>query len=230
MTLLLFDMETKDWIVVLATLLGPILAVQAQKAVESFSARKGRKASVFAQLMATRAARLSPEHVQALNMIDIVFYGDKLLGIRRRTKEEQAVLDAWKEYHDNLGEGADLPEVQQQAHYSKRDELFLNLVHAMSQDVGFSFDRVQLKRGAYSPLAHEELEADQQALRKATIGVLTGKAPLNMQVVSMPVNEAVAASYQRNIERIAAALEKAAGNAPSHESVGTATKGARTSD
>jgi hypothetical protein len=202
-------MDTKDWIIVIATLLGPILAVQAQKAVEAFRERHDRKTRVFAQLMATRAARLSPEHVQALNMIDIVFYGGSFLGFRRRSKQEQAVLDAWKEYHDNLGEGADLPELQQQAHYSKRDELFLNLVHAMSQDVGFSFDRVQLKRGAYTPIAHEELEADQRVLRKATIDALSGKFPLKMDVVGMPVNEQVSQRYQENMERIAVALEKA---------------------
>ena len=203
-------MDTKDWITVVAALLGPILAVQAQKAVEAFRDRRDRKSRLFAQLMATRAARLSPEHVQALNMIDIVFYGSSTFGFRRRAKQEQAVLDAWKEYHDNLGEGADMPEHQQQAHYSKRDELFLNLVHAMSQDVGYSFDRVQLKRGAYTPVAHEELESDHRALRKATIGALSGAVPIRMEVVAMPVNEKVASQYQNNMERIANALEKSA--------------------
>lgn len=210
-------MDTKDWIIVFATLLGPILAVQAQKAVEAIRERNDRKIRVFAQLMATRAARLSPDHVQALSMIDIVFYGGSFLGFRRRTKQEQVVLDAWKEYHDNLGEGADLPEAQQQAHYSKRDELFLNLVHAMSQDVGFSFDRVQLKRGAYTPVAHEELEADQRALRKATISALSGIAPLKMEVVGMPVNEKVTQRYQDNMERIASALEKQASQSAPRE-------------
>lgn len=203
-------MDYKDWIIVTATLLGPILAVQAQKAVEAIKDRRERKARVFAQLMATRAARLSPEHVQALNMIDIVFYGESILGFRKRSKEEQAVLDSWKEYHDNLSEGSNMSEPQQQAHYSKRDELFLNLVHAMSQDVGYSFDRVQLKRGAYTPMAHEELESDYRALRKATISALSGEQPIRMEVVAMPFNEKLAAQYQNNMERIANALEKSA--------------------
>ena len=138
-------MDYKDWIIVFATLAGPILAVQAQKAVESLRERRARKERVFAQLMATRAARLTPEHVQALNMIDLVFYGGSILGMRRRSKREQAVLDAWKEYHDNLSEGSNWPEPQQQAHYAKREEIFLNLLYALAQDVGFSFDRVQLK-------------------------------------------------------------------------------------
>lgn len=120
-----FAMDYKDWIIVAATLLGPILAVQAQKAVESFRERRSRKARVFSQLMATRAARVSPEHVQALNMIDIVFFGDRTVGVRHRSKSEQAVLDSWREYHDHLGvkaegEGLRLWNV-------RSDELFTNL-------------------------------------------------------------------------------------------------------
>jgi hypothetical protein len=202
------SMDYKDWIIVLATLTGPILAVQAQKAVEALRDRRARKERVFAQLMATRAARLSPEHVQALNMIDIVFYGSSLFGVRRRSKQEQVVLDAWKEYHDNLSEGDNWPEAQQQAHWAKREELFLNLLYAVAQDVGFSFDRVQLKRGAYTPVAHEELELEQRALRRALIGSFSGESPLKMEVMRMPVNEQLVAEYRENVARIATALEK----------------------
>ena len=207
-------MENKDWIIVLATLAGPILAVQAQKAVESLRERRNRKSRVFAQLMATRAARLSPDHVQALNMIDIVFFGSTVFGIRHRSRREQSVLDAWKEYHDNLSEGAEWPEAQQQAHYVKRTELFLNLLYAIAQDVGFSFDRVQLKRGAYSPVAHEELENEQRAVRRVLIRSLSGDLPLKMEVVSLPMNEEAAAAMRANVERIAQALESAAANQP----------------
>src|SRR6478609_140116 len=137
-------MDKIDWVMVFATLLGPILAVQAQKAVEKYRERRMRKERVFERLMATRAARLSPEHVQALNMIDLVFYGGA-----KRSKKEQAVLGAWKEYLDLLSEDfARMTEVQQQAHWSKADDLFVNLLEKMASDLGLAFDRVQLKKGA----------------------------------------------------------------------------------
>ncbi len=201
------SMETKDWIIVLATLLGPVLAVQAQKWVESMREQRGRKVRVFTQLMATRAARLSSEHVQALNMIDLVFYGGFVFGIHHRTRKEQAILDAWKEYHDNLSSGAELPEVPQQTHFTQRGELFLNLLYAMAQDVGYRFDRVQLKRGAYTPVAHEEIESDQRALRKVLLQTMSGESPLTMKVLQMPSNPELTEEYRRNIERIANALE-----------------------
>lgn len=201
------NIETKDWIMVIATLLGPILAVQAQKWIEVAREHRARKLRVFTQLMATRAARLSPEHVQAINMIDLVFYGSFTFGIHRRTRKEQAILDAWKEYHDNLCGGVDLTETQQQTHYTQRNELFINMLYAISQDVGFTFDRVQLKRGAYTPIAHEEIEADQNALRKVLLNALSGASPLSMNVLQMPSNPELAEEYRRNIERIANALE-----------------------
>jgi hypothetical protein len=67
-------MTTSDWAIVSATLLGPILAVQAQKWLERWRDYRNRKMWVFQTLMATRAARLEAEHVRALNMIDLVFY------------------------------------------------------------------------------------------------------------------------------------------------------------
>ena len=96
MQTLFLGLELKDWATIVAALLGPVLAVQAQKAVESLREKQRRKAFLFEQLMATRAARLAPEHVRALNMVDLVFYGERVLGIQRRSAKEQRVLDTWE--------------------------------------------------------------------------------------------------------------------------------------
>jgi hypothetical protein len=95
----------------------------------------------------------------------------------------------------------------QQAHYAKREELFLNLLYAMAQGVGYTFDRVQLKRGAYTPMAHEETQAEQSAIRKTLLKTLSGESPLSMKVIQIPSNPELSEEYRRNIERIADALE-----------------------
>lgn len=179
-------MELKDWLVIGATVLGPILAVQAQKVVELLRERRTRKLWVFQTLMATRAARLSPEHVQALNMINLVFYGHRILGINSRSKDEQTVLDAWKEYHDHLNDRHD--EKTFELWFVKGNELFVNILFSMATELGFSFDRVELNKGAYSPIAHGELEREQSELRKKAIQVLSGEIPLSMNVESLPVD------------------------------------------
>ncbi|MBG1249207.1 hypothetical protein F4W02_18855 [Burkholderia pseudomallei] len=65
---------------VAATVAGPILAVQAQKWVERARASAQRRDWIFGTLMATRQDRVSMEHVRALNMIDLAFYGTRVLG------------------------------------------------------------------------------------------------------------------------------------------------------
>jgi hypothetical protein len=44
-----------DWLIITATLLGPVLAVQAQKWVERFQERRKQQVAVFATLMTTTA-------------------------------------------------------------------------------------------------------------------------------------------------------------------------------
>jgi hypothetical protein len=178
--------------------LSPILAVQAQKAIESFREQRRRKIFLFEQLMATRAARLAPEHVRALNMIDLIFYGE-------RTAKERSVLDAWKQYHDHLNTRvADTPIALWGA---QGDELFTNLLYAIAQDLGFKFDRVQLKRGSYSPVAHGEIEAEQTELRKAVLSLVAGKHALKMSVVDFPMDPEAVAANKTAILNIGKALE-----------------------
>lgn len=177
-------MQLNEILIICATILGPILAVQAQKAIERARERRGRKAWLFQTLMATRAARVSMEHVQALNMIDLVFYGTQLLGVNRRSRAEKTVLDAWKEYLDHLNTRVEDKDLS--VWTSRGEDLFVNLLFAISQDVHFSFDRVQLKKGVYSPVAHGDLEFEQTANRRLLLQVLSGQKPLKMEITNIP--------------------------------------------
>ena len=182
----------------MATIAGPILAVQAQKMVERFRERRVRKLWIFHTLMATRANRTANEHVQALNMIDLSFYGSKIFWIQRRTKKEQAVLDAWTDYRTQLNTAAQ-PDVGVWS--GKCDELFINLLHAISCDMGFSFDRVQLKTGSYTPIAHGDFMAEQTATRKLWLEVLKGTRPLKMEITNLPTAPAKPPSQVEDSER-----------------------------
>lgn len=180
-------MHTSDFVIAACTLFGPIFAVQAQKAIERARERRSRKAWVFHTLMATRAARLSADHVQALNMIDLVFYGKRILGINSRSKYEQAVIDAWHEYLDHLG--TKFEDASKDLWFAQGDELFINLLFAMATDLGYKFDRVQLKKGGYSPVAHGNIELEQNAIRRLALKVLSGDTALKMDISTLPVNE-----------------------------------------
>ena len=76
-------MTISDWLMIIAVLLAPLIAVQVQKWLEHHRENRERKLRVFKTLMATRAATVSPDHVQALNMIDLEFSGKRKYNVRR---------------------------------------------------------------------------------------------------------------------------------------------------
>jgi hypothetical protein len=172
------DMTTKDWITVIAVILGPILAVQAQKFLESIREKRNRRLSLFKTLMSTRAERLSREHVQALNMIDIEFYGRRLFGTRYQTSKEKKVTNAWKNYNDHLNQKNSYDTVE--SWVRDGDTLFTRIMYEMSIALGYDYDEVQLKRDSYRPEAHVNIE-------NAQLDVLTGLASVLKHERSIPM-------------------------------------------
>ena len=70
-------MKLSDVLMIAAVLLAPVVAVQVQKWLEQYRAERERQLRIFKTLMATRATGLSHDHVQALNLIDLEFQGDR---------------------------------------------------------------------------------------------------------------------------------------------------------
>src|SRR6266571_9470615 len=178
-------MNISEITMLIAVLLGPVLAVQAQKWIERARENNNRKLWIFHTLMATRAARVSADHVKALNMIDLAFYGRRFFSMNYKTKREKQIADSWKEYFDHLHQS--FPDAELSNWTSRGEELFINLLFAISRDVSFDFDRVSLKRGIYSPRAHGEFEFELLAIRKLLLRVLSGETSLNMAITSLPI-------------------------------------------
>lgn len=167
-------------VVAVATILGPILAVQAQKWIERLRETRERKLRVFYALMGSRAARTSPEHVQALNLIDLLF----------RRKAEKPIIDAWEAYREHLSQDVEkMTPTQLDAWTSRGNDYFNDLMYAMSTALGYRFTKPQLQRGIYSPRAHSMADIEQQAIRRGAAMVLSGNRPLKMEVTSFPVSE-----------------------------------------
>src|SRR5690242_7405924 len=87
-------MTNAEWITVAALFAGPVIAVQLSELLTRRRAKHDRRLHVFRTLMATRATRVSREHVAALNMIDLEF--------DEQDDGDKAVRDAWKVYLDHL--------------------------------------------------------------------------------------------------------------------------------
>jgi hypothetical protein len=202
--------KLSDLAIVLATIAGPILAVQAQKWVERWREGAQRKKWVFQTLMTTRATPLATEHVQALNWIVLAFYGRRRwwsLGRTVPTKTETAVMKAWNSYLAQLNIPIPQDEGGAGAWNGTTRALLTNLLVAIAPDVGFEFDRVLFEQGAYHPYAHEVMMSEQNKLRKQTIELLEGKRSLKMDVERFPVNEAATVALTELHSRLNAALD-----------------------
>jgi hypothetical protein len=144
---------------VAAILLGPILALWTQRLLDRLREKRNRRAGIFFTLMATRAAPLSPGHVQALNSIDLVFN-------RRRDRD---IREARQKLLDHLG-AAD----KTTADWATRIlDLKVDLFQRIGKRVGYSYDVDYMKRQIYFPQAHVDSEADLLSIRQTLAKVLT---------------------------------------------------------
>jgi hypothetical protein len=155
---------------IISTLLAPALAIEAQKIIDRRKEAEREKKLVFAALMYTRATRVSIEHVQAINRIEIAYYKDN------------GVMAAWKEYLDALN--TPTPDANALAIVgAKRNDLFINLLYAMSTLLKYPFTKTDIKNTAYIPMAHTDLETEKSRARKGMLDILEGRTRLGVDVV-----------------------------------------------
>lgn len=171
-----------DWLMMLAVISGPILAVQIQKFIDSRKENKQRKVKVFRDLMTTRASTLAFQHVSALNMVGLEFNG----------KKYSKVINAWKTYLDHLGSFPIGEDNLQKIWVEKRNDQLSDLLYEMGESLGFEFDKVHIKKAGYVPQAHADKEYEENFIRKKLVDILSGKEAIPMSVLSVPSdNEAL---------------------------------------
>ncbi|MFT6910280.1 MAG: hypothetical protein ACJAS1_007008 [Oleiphilaceae bacterium] len=167
-------MQIQDWLMIGAVLVGPIIAVQLTRFIDNGKEKRDRKLNIFKTLMATRAYSISPQHVEALNRIDLEFSNVH--------KKEREVVYAWKEYLDLLAN----KEMPREQWATKRIDLLVDLLHKMASVLSYEFDKTHIKNSAYAPVAHGDIEEQQNAIRIGIIDILDGKRALPMYVTNLP--------------------------------------------
>lgn len=185
-----FTIKLTDIAIVVAALLGPVLAVQAQKWLERRRDVKERRLAIFRTLMATRAAMLSPQHVEAINAVPVEFYGS--------SGKLKQINDVWKLYLDH--HTTDRPATDAWA--QKRLDLFQDMLHLMSQFLGYSFSKAQLARDIYSPRAHGDLETEQTIIRRGLVGLFKGDIALPLVVKEFPAADPGNAELQAALQQV----------------------------
>lgn len=157
-----------DFITVVALIAGPFIAVRAQRRLEVAAEHRQRRRQLFRTLMATRAARMSPMHVESLNLIDTDFGGEE------QSAGDKAVIDAWHVYLDSL-DWNNSDEATLAAQIQASEEKFIELLFQMSRALGYQFDKPYLRKGIYSPTGHSAQEQRQREAQDRLFRVLGGE-------------------------------------------------------
>lgn len=141
-----------DWAVVVATFVGPITAVgitlwytnRQDRARETRTNAKAkadelyaRRLQIFRTLMATRRVGINPDHVSALNLIEVDFY------------KCEKVESAWKAYKAHLflkNIPAGDPEWEKE-----KEKLLARLLFQIGIVLDFNIPELDIYEGGYSP-------------------------------------------------------------------------------
>lgn len=180
-------MTPTEILIVLSTLVAPLLAVQAQKWLERFRENQEQKLRVFKTLMSTRADIVSSAHVQALNMIDLEFQGDKFKPVRTE----------WKTYLDHLSSCPKGDENLQVLWGDKRVDLLVRLLIEMGKSLGYEFDEVHVKKGIYAPEAHSQIDNEKMLLRRGLLRLIDSDWHLKMDITNLPITTQSAEQEQQ---------------------------------
>jgi hypothetical protein len=192
-------MTISDGLIIMAT---SVDSAPSQKWLEQIKERGAAKRQIFYDLMATRATRVNFQHVQALNRIDLEFSnGDRA--------KDRDVVNRWRIYADHLNQNVDEENPAVVAQWNVRgDELFTDLLEALSRALGYPFDRVQLRRGIYYPRAHGQAELRREVFERAVVALPTGQTSLNMKVTEFPVSAEAVELSRRLHEGLLRALSE----------------------
>lgn len=174
---------------IVAILLGPVLAVLVTRYVDQKRNLRERQMYVFRTLMKTRRLNTSTDHVGALNLVEIEFYGIN------------AVIDPYKDLIRHFAaqharkieeqSGPNLSKDEQRFADLKfndrindeRNKLLTKLLHAIGRELGFNIEQLEIFEGGYTPQGWVDVDTEQRLIRRYLIDLYAGRRVVPVGVV-----------------------------------------------
>lgn len=150
--------------VVIATLVGPVLAVLVTRHIDDRRHVRERREDVFRSLMVGRRAALSTDNVRALNLVEIEFYGIRPVEVAHR--EVMMHINSPRPFPDGW--------------VDRNSKLQTKLLSEIAKVLGYELQQLDVLDGGYYPQGFVDIELEQQSVRRAFIEVLSGRRPLTV--------------------------------------------------
>jgi hypothetical protein len=151
---------------IVAIVYGPIKAVEITRRKDLERDAEARKRLILSALMRTRKMVMNPDHVGALNQVQLEFFN------------YANVLQTYRAYIANLSETVPPPGNALDNFLARRNDLFFDLLHTIAQASGVTIDRHELDRLAYVPFGWQTEQNEVQAFRTGMLAILNGQRPL----------------------------------------------------
>lgn len=150
---------------IIAILVGPAIGAKIALRMEEQRQKRQQQIDILASLLRTSqgTARVSAEHVGALNLIRLMFHGKK------------AVLDAYERYMNFLS----APPLDER----EGRERLLDLLAALTKALDYPFNKADLDNSSYTPQIWEDINTTQQDNMVLLARLLRGENYLRIAVV-----------------------------------------------
>lgn len=148
-----------DWITVAAILIGPVLALFAQRILDWVREKKERRVQLYVTSMSLRGTWLHPDSIRALNAIDTIF--DR--------RSDKTIRDAWANVIKHVASTRPDPQNQPNETRAWGDRLLdlrVDLYQLLGSAVGYSRSVDYIKTHMYVPQYHVDIELEQATIRR----------------------------------------------------------------
>jgi hypothetical protein len=148
--------------IVFATFAGPIAAVIVTRLIDKRRAQRDRQLEVFRALMRTRKNAIQPDHVNALNLVEIEF------------SNAAPVLAAYRDLMRHINSGG----VVDDQWFNKHRSFLTKLLSAMATELRYKIEQLDVFEGGYYPAGWGQEGEQQLAMRLGLLELLSGKRSL----------------------------------------------------
>jgi len=145
-----------------AILAAPLVALWVQRKSEKERASEERRQAIFRTLWINRRRHFWVARIDALNMIDVEFHG------------ERKVRDAWQDLFAHYRD--EHPGLNDAQIGTERDDKFATLLFEISQVLGYEFGKAFIRDNVYRPDLHQKVDEIELETRRLVLELLKGDA------------------------------------------------------